>query len=230
MAAAERQRRVVFLCSGGGGNLRFMHVAIVRGWIRDAQLVAVVTDRPCPANTFADAVGIPNRTIDFKAAGQGALLSALAEFTPDLVVTTVHRILHDDVVRAYRGRLLNLHYSLLPAFGGAIGQQPLQAALAYGVRFAGVTAHEVDETLDGGRPIVQAVFPVQPGEEVPPLMNLVFRCGCLALLAAARVLLGDAPDHPGETLELMGRPCTFSARLDAARDPARDESFWKALA
>ncbi len=229
MGAAERRRRLVFLCSGGGGNLRFVHHAAQRGWIRDAEIAAVLTDRHCPANSFAASAGIAERSLDFQAPGQPDLVQALGEYEPDLVVTTVHRILHKEVVGAYRGKLLNLHYSLLPAFGGSIGARPVEAALDYGARFAGVTTHEVDETVDGGRPVTQAVFPLQPGEPPGPLMNLVFRSGCLALLGGIQVLLKDRPGFPGEIRDVLGRPCMFSARIDLGGD-VLDEALWAELA
>lgn len=229
MGAPERKRRLVFLCSGGGGNLRFVHHAVRHGWIRQAEIAAVLTDRHCAANAFAASVGIAELALDFKAAGQPALLQALAEAEPDVVVTTVHRILHDDVVYRYRSKLLNLHYSLLPAFGGSIGPRPVEAALQYGARFGGVTAHEVDETVDGGRPVTQAVFPLQPGEPTAPLMNLVFRSGCIALLGAIQVLLQDRPGFPGETRTILGRSCMFSASVGVG-DELLDEGLWADLA
>lgn len=84
--------------------------------------------------------------LDVRAPGQAPLLAALAQHRPDLVITTVHRILAEPVTSRYQGRLINLHYSLLPAFGGAIGIRPVRDALAYGSRFTGVTVHRVDAT------------------------------------------------------------------------------------
>ncbi|WP_151448111.1 phosphoribosylglycinamide formyltransferase [Lacisediminimonas profundi] len=226
-----RIKRIVFLCSGGGGNLRFVHKAIELGLIADAQIVAVLTDRDCPANAFATSVGIANRSIAFRDDGQRSLLAALDEHEPDLVITTVHKILHPSVVEKYRGRLINLHYSLLPAFGGEIGVRPVQAALAYGARFTGVTVHLVDETVDGGRPVVQAVIPTSPGDEdFDALMNLVFRCGCIALLMAIAVRLNGWPAFPGSSLQLMQRMCCFSAAVSLPGEVLSDEKFWQAIA
>jgi phosphoribosylglycinamide formyltransferase-1 len=229
MAAVER-KRIVFLCSGGGGNLRFVQRAIERGWIAHAVIAEVITDRECPANAFACAAGIPNRVVDFGEAGQTQVLAALAQAEPDLVVTTVHRILKEQVVAAFRGRLLNLHYSLLPAFGGAIGARPVQAALDYGACFVGATAHEVDETVDGGRPVVQAAVPVRPQDSAASLMDLVFRCGCIALGSAINVRLDRIAPSPETALFMKDRLCLFSAPLCVPEAAAQDEALWAELA
>ncbi|SFG21135.1 Folate-dependent phosphoribosylglycinamide formyltransferase PurN [Duganella sp. CF458] len=230
---ADHRKRVVFLCSGGGGNLRFIHQAMAQGWFGAVALAAVITDRECPANAFARSVGIHETCIDFSDAGQAALLAALDAFQPDLVITTVHRILAGAVTDQYRGRLVNLHYSLLPAFGGAIGARPIRDALAFGVRFVGVTVHDVDETLDGGKPLVQAVIPVRDGDDADQLMDLVFRCGCLALAAGVNLRLrgqdADVQAQAGEEAVLLKqRLCMFSEAVSGFPQIA-SEAFWTAL-
>lgn len=228
--AGTESKRIVFLCSGGGGNLRFVLHAIRAGWIGNAVVAAVFTDRDCPANAVAAAQEIPHRVLEFKDPGQRQLVDALAAAEPDLVVTTVHRILGPSIVEQYRGRLLNLHYSLLPAFGGAIGARPVQAALAHGARFTGVTAHEVDETVDGGRPVVQAAIPLRDEEELDQLMNVVFRCGCIALTSAIAVRLSGASPQPESVVSVQDRLCCFSAPGSVPDAAIRDESFWAAIA
>lgn len=229
--AANHTRRVVFLCSGGGGNLRFVHQAIAQGWLGAVELAAVFTDRECPANAFARDAGFHEACIDFSDTGQESLLSALDDFQPDLVITTVHRILAGAVTDKYRGRLVNLHYSLLPAFGGAIGARPVREALAFGARFVGVTVHDVDETLDGGKPLVQGVIPVRDGDDADKLMDLVFRCGCLALAAGVKLRLHgqDATGQAGEEAVLLKqRLCLFSTAVSGFPQ-IETEAFWTGL-
>jgi phosphoribosylglycinamide formyltransferase-1 len=67
------------------------------------------------------------------------------------------RLLSPDFIEAYRGRILNIHPSLLPAFPGLDAQRQ---AIEHGVKVSGCTVHFVDETLDGGPIIVQRVVPV----------------------------------------------------------------------
>ena len=71
------------------------------------------------------------------------------------------RLLSPYFVAAFRGRILNIHPSLLPAFPGLEAQRQ---ALEYGVKFSGCTVHLVDENLDGGPIVAQAIVPVEPGD------------------------------------------------------------------
>ena len=180
--------RIVFLCSGGGGNLKFVVHAIDQGWLADAQVCAVLSDRECEANVFARAHGLASEVLDFSPSGQCAVLDRLQALAADVVVTTVHRVLVPELVQAFRGRLLNLHYSLLPAFAATIGVLPLHQALAYGAKFVGITVHQVDEGVDTGRPVVQALTAVPPAAEPAVLMNVLFRAGCIGLLHAIESL------------------------------------------
>ena len=68
------------------------------------------------------------------------------------------RIVGSVLLGAYRGRIINIHPSLLPAFKGA---HAVEDAVAYGVKVFGITIHYVDETLDGGRIIAQRAFPYE---------------------------------------------------------------------
>lgn len=76
------------------------------------------------------------------------------------------RLLSGYFVNEFRERILNIHPSLLPAFPGLDAQQQ---ALDYGVKFTGCTVHFVDESLDGGPVILQAVVPVLPGDDAAAL-------------------------------------------------------------
>ncbi len=229
MAEAEA-KRIVFLCSGGGGNLSFIHHAIEQGWVKGV-IAAVLTDRECQASAFADSVGLVKRCINFDDQNQAQLLEELARISPDIVVTTVHKILCGAVVDAYRGRLINLHYSLLPAFGGLIGDRPVRAAIEYGARFTGATVHLVDESIDGGRPLIQIAIPLRKEEkDLECLMNLVFRCGCVGLMGAINATLnGDATCNDSSQLLLMGRQCLISG-AGCAIQALDDEKLWQQIA
>ncbi len=224
-------RKIVFLCSGGGGNLRFLYEAITRRWIEGTTIDAVLCDRPCPAHDFALAHGLQGEVIDFADPEQRELGIRLAHLAPDIIVTNVHKILRPTIVEAHRGKLVNLHYSLLPAFGGVIGMRPVKAALAYGARFAGVTAHHVTEHVDAGAPIVQVVIPLEAGEDFSDtLAHLVFRSGCLALLAAIDSIGRQPAKSAPRLIELVGRACFFSGDSIACIPETIDEAFWQGIA
>lgn len=223
--------RIAFLCSGGGGNLRFTVQAIEKGALPDAMVCAVLTDRECLANHFAHEHHIDTRVLDYRAQGQQEVLDALDDANADVVITNVHKILAAPVVAAYRGRLVNLHYSLLPAYGGVIGLRPVELALADGMKFIGVTAHHVDEAVDAGRPIIQAVIPTEPQDTTASLADLVFRSGCLALLETLRTFTPDSMGRAGgiASASVHNRDIRFNPGLSF---PASmfDELFWQQTA
>jgi phosphoribosylglycinamide formyltransferase-1 len=226
MGNNQSSRRLVFLCSGGGGNLRFIHHAVTCGWLGNSILVGIVTDRECGAEAHARQHSIGHLRADFSDPAQTELLAALESFNPDFVITTVHRILQKGIVQRYKGKLINLHYSLLPAFGGTIGSRPVKDALAYGVKFGGVTAHLVDETLDGGKPVVQAVIPLRESYDADSVMDIVFRCGCLTLGSAIQSCLTDTtgPSEVEQAVQIKGRQCIFSRPMRLAN---ANGDFWE---
>ena len=221
-------RRIVFLCSGGGGNLRFVVHAAALGALPNATVAAVLTDRECLANQFAREQGLPTQVLDFSGNEQAAVTAALDTFAPEIVVTNVHKILSPSVIERSPARLVNLHYSLLPAYGGLIGTRPVERALADGAKFIGVTAHEVDIAVDAGRQIAQAVMPTKPADTVACVMDIIFRSGCLTLLEALQA--HDRPPSTAATrLPIHDREVIFNPSLSFAAD-VFDEPFWQALA
>jgi phosphoribosylglycinamide formyltransferase-1 len=80
------------------------------------------------------------------------------------------RLLSPCFIDAFRGRILNIHPSLLPSFPGLDAQRQ---ALEHGVKFSGCTVHFVDETLDGGPIIAQRVVPVLEGDTVESLSTRI---------------------------------------------------------
>ncbi|WP_080963193.1 formyltransferase family protein [Pseudomonas fluorescens] len=222
-------KTLVFLCSGGGGNLRFILNSIRNKWISRWANVVVIADRECPAIDFARKEGLANFVIDFKGLEQSSLIRLMLSFEPDLVITTVHRILSNPFLEAFEGRLLNLHYSLLPAFPGSIGATPVQAALNYGSRLIGATVHVVTETVDAGQPQVQIALPVTHKDALEDAMDLVFRAGCIALLTALRII-----DKPNAVSSIGGQIVINSrvALLSPFTPPPEELSnsdFWETL-
>ena len=189
---------IAFLCSGGGGNLKFVDRAIRMGWLKGAQICGVLSDRECGANAHARRQGLVTDAMDFSPIGQIQVINRLRSLGADVIVTTVHKVLIPAVLTTFKGQIINLHYSLLPAFGGKIGTRPLCEALAYGSKFVGVTVHHVSEEVDMGRPIVQAIL-ATPSEPVfDALMNVLFQVGCVALLHAIATLSGNEPHQSGK--------------------------------
>jgi phosphoribosylglycinamide formyltransferase 1 len=161
-------KNIVILISGRGSNMEALIAARDAGNL-PVNIAAVISNRPdAQGLETAQKAGIEAHYIDHKAfAGREAFDAALAEcidgFKPDLVVLAgFMRILTEDFVRHYAGRLMNIHPSLLPAFPGL---NTHRRALEEGVRIHGCTVHFVTPTLDHGPVIVQAAVPVLDGDD-----------------------------------------------------------------
>ncbi len=160
---------IAVLASGGGSNLQALLDAWRAGHFRQAQIVLVGSDKPgAGALKRAAALNIPTLSLDGRefpnaVAFDQALMARLAEYKIDLICLAGYmRILTPAFVQAYAKRILNIHPSLLPAFGGKgmYGHHVHEAVLASGARFSGCTVHYVDEGTDTGPIILQAVVPV----------------------------------------------------------------------
>ena len=151
------------LASGRGSNLQAILEACARPDF-PARVVVVVADRErAPALEHArqhrvPAIWLNPKDFGDRAAYDEALRRLLDEHRVGLVcLAGFMRILTPGLVRAYAGRILNIHPSLLPAFPGLAAQRQ---ALEYGVRVAGATVHFVDEGVDTGPIVLQAAVPV----------------------------------------------------------------------
>ena len=153
-------KTIVILISGRGSNME----AIVQARIPGLRVAAVISNKTDAAGlAFAAQHGIATAVVahrDFASrdAFDAALRQEIDRFAPDAVILAgFMRVLGEDFVTYYHGRLINIHPSLLPAFAGL---HTHRRALAEGVRVHGATVHFVTPTLDSGPIIVQAVVPV----------------------------------------------------------------------
>jgi phosphoribosylglycinamide formyltransferase 1 len=160
--------RVAVLASGSGTNLQaILDQQVALGPTASAQVVLVASDHAdAGALARARAAGITAVALD-KAARTSGLAGILAAHRIELVVLAGYlRLVPADVVSLYRGRLLNVHPALLPAFGGAgmYGDRVHEAVIARGMRLTGPTIHFVDERYDEGPIIAQWPVPVFPAD------------------------------------------------------------------
>ncbi len=162
--------QLAVFASGTGSNLEAIIVAIDSGRL-PATLALVLSNRPdAYALQRARERGIPTAVLDpaahdGEAAYVAALEDTLAVHGVDFIALAGYlKKIPSDVVRAFRGRMLNIHPSLLPAFGGPgmYGQRIHRAAIEYGVRWTGVTVHLVDESYDTGPVVLQEPVEVHP--------------------------------------------------------------------
>lgn len=156
-------KRILVLASGRGSNFQAILDALSRGEI-NGECVALITDnKDAYAIERAQVAGVPVVVVNFrdypvKFAFEADLLAAMQAAKPDLIVCAGYmRIIGPEIIRAFAGKIINIHPALLPAFPGLHG---LRQALEYGVKIAGCTVHFVDEGLDSGPIIVQKAVPV----------------------------------------------------------------------
>lgn len=156
------------LCSGRGTNLQSILAAVESGDI-SAPVGVVLTDKPdAKALERAEKAGIPHFCVDRKQYAdkqtfEEALVEKLRAHGVTLVILAgFMRILSPYFVHAFSGRILNIHPSLLPSFGGAHAHRDV---LAYGVKVSGCTIHFVDEGMDSGPIILQTAVPVLDGDD-----------------------------------------------------------------
>jgi phosphoribosylglycinamide formyltransferase-1 len=187
-------KRIVILISDRGSNME----AIVRCCAEQqwpAAVVAVVASRADARGLdFARANGIATAVVDHRAQGSraafdSALAVAIDAFAPDLVVLAgFMRILGDEFVRHYEGRLINIHPSLLPAFAGL---HTHRRALEAGCKLAGATVHFVTPQLDHGPIVMQSAVPVLPGDDEPTLAARVLATEHVIFPRAVRWFVED---------------------------------------
>lgn len=192
--------RLAVLASGRGSNLQALIDAIAEGELA-AEIVGVYSDKAdAGALQRARDAGIPAHAITPKrfatrAEFDAALFARIDAATPDLIVCAGYmRLITADVVDARRGRIINIHPSLLPAFKGL---HTHAQALAAGVPEHGASVHFVTADLDGGPVIAQARVPVLPGDSVETLSARVLAeehpllVETVRWLAAGRIVLSD---------------------------------------
>src|SRR5690348_5326876 len=158
------KKRIGVLLSGRGSNFEALADSVAAGRIPGAEIALVISNREDATGLLRAAERriplrvIPSKGLEREAYDRG-VVAALNEARVDLVcLAGFMRLLSPYFVAAFRGRILNIHPSLLPAFPGLEAQRQ---ALDYGVKFTGCTVHFVDENLDAGPIIVQAVVPVK---------------------------------------------------------------------
>lgn len=167
-------KRIVILISGRGSNME----SLVRANL-PASLACVISNNPAAAGIgIAREAGIATAVVDHRSypdrrAFDADLAVEIDRHRPDLILLAgFMRVLSDDFVERYRGRMLNIHPSLLPAFPGL---DTHRRALQAGVRIHGCTVHFVTPTLDHGPIVIQAAVPVLAGDTAETLAARVLR-------------------------------------------------------
>ena len=208
---ANRSLRLGVLGSGKGSNFLAIAEAIAAGQlpaevalvisdVEDAGILGHATERGLPARYLPP--GKFRTKLDEDA--EAAYLAALREAQVDLVVLAgFMRILKGEFLRAFEGRVVNIHPSLLPSFPGLAAWKQ---ALDYGVKFTGCTVHYVDQGVDTGPIIGQRAVPVLDGDTAESLH--------------ARIQVAERELYPAAVTAIARGEVKVRGRLTAGFAPA----------
>ncbi len=203
--------RLAVLISGGGTNLQAIIDAASRGEI-PVEVVSVISDQPeAYGLRRAEKAGIATRILSARGYADRdvydrALGAILDEIDPDLVALAgFMRILTGPLVQRWRGRMLNVHPSLLPGYRGL---HTHRRVLEAGESLHGTSIHFVTAELDGGPVIAQARLKIRPGDTEDSLNRRIQALehrmypAVLGWLARGRVrMVGDHVEIDGRLLE-----------------------------
>lgn len=210
--------KILFLASGNGGTMKFIHQAIQILHL-DFEISAVLTDRRCGASEYSSKCNIPTYIYDKWREQTAEIISNIVETKPDIVITNIFKILPPQIFNCCKAKFINLHYSLLPAFGGVIGFKTLELAKAANTQIIGTTCHFVTEEVDAGKVISQAAIPVNWEEDFTVIGDKIFRIACESILNGLMILDNKITGSSQKT-DVIYSP---GLRYD---NSAFTESFW----
>lgn len=165
--------RVGVLVSGGGTNLQAILDAIDSGTVKNAAVVAVISNNPGAfaleraRNRKITALSLSPKDFEGREQFNRALVEAVDSFGLDLIVLAGFLVkIPPEMIMKYRNRIINIHPSLIPSFCGVgyYGLKVHEAALARGVKITGATVHFVDEGMDSGPILLQKAVEVKTGD------------------------------------------------------------------
>ncbi|HEY7659806.1 MAG TPA: phosphoribosylglycinamide formyltransferase [Actinomycetota bacterium] len=202
------ESRVAVLASGGGTNLQ----ALLDDAAVGPLIHLVLSDRAdAGALERARARGVAAVHLDpggfaDRAAFDAAILERLEAASIDVVALAgFMRIVGPELVRAFRGRMVNVHPSLLPAFPGGTA---VADALAWGVRITGVTVHLVDEQVDHGPVVSQEAVPVRDDDDWDSLEERIHAAEHRLLPAAVLAIVERRLEVDGRSVRVRERAGT----------------------
>ena len=186
------KKHIAVLLSGRGSNFEALADSIAAGRIPNAEIAIVVSNREgAPGIEKARERGIETCVIPSKGLERETydkmVVAALQEKKIDLICLAGYmRLLSAYFVAAFPGRILNIHPSLLPAFPGLESQRQ---AIEHGAKVSGCTVHFVDENLDAGPIVLQAVVPIENGDTPETLSERILREEHRIYTEAVRIVL-----------------------------------------
>lgn len=192
--------KVVVCVSGGGTNLQAIIDRISDGTLTGTKIVRVISNNPGAyaleraRNAGIEGICVSPKDYADRAEFNEALLAAMKEVNPDLIVLAGFLVVIPSIViEEFRGRIINIHPSLIPSFCGTgfYGLKVHEAALERGVKITGATVHYVDEGTDTGPIILQKAVEVKNGDTPKDLQLRVMQEAEWEILPAAIQIIAN---------------------------------------
>ena len=194
-------KRIVILISGRGSNMQAVLAAKP-----NAAIAAVISNNPAAKGLqIAHDAGVESKVVNHRdypdrTSFDRALGDTIAAYRPDLIVLAgFMRILTEEFIERFSGKIMNIHPSLLPAFPGL---DTHRRAIAEGVKLHGCTVHFVTPALDHGPIVIQAAVPVLPDDDEERLAARVLEQEHAIYAQAIRWFLDDQLAIEGNRVQL----------------------------
>lgn len=208
------RKNLAVLASGNGTNLQALIDSVNSGWIKNAVIKVLISNKK---NAYAlerarnggiEALWISSKRYPTCDLYNEQIIRELLKRKIDLVVLAGYmKILSVRFVRAFKGRIINIHPSLIPAFCGKgyYGEKVHEAVLASGVKVTGATVHFVDEGIDTGPIILQEALEVRPDDTVESLKQRVLEIEHRIFPLAVKLFCEDRLRINGNKVEILSQ-------------------------
>ncbi len=175
--------RIAVFISGGGTNLQALIDASKAGILSGEIVLVISSSRKAYGLVRAEKAGIDRfvyRRADFSSdqEASGMLIEKLKEYKIDCIALTGYlKLLPEQIVDEYKGRILNIHPALLPKFGGKgmYGHHVHKAVIEAGEKESGITIHLVDKIYDNGKILKQVSLPILDGDTPETLAERILK-------------------------------------------------------
>ena len=195
--------------SGNGTNFQAIADAVMEGRL-DCRISAVICDRKnAGVLERSRSLGIDSLYIPYSKAEpdrfHDSVMDRLMQYKPDLIVLAGFlKILHSSLIREFPSRIINLHPSLLPCFGGPsfYGAKVHEAVILSGAKYSGATVHFVTENIDGGPIIMQDICTVEDNDTPETLAEKVHGLEHKIIVDSIRIIIQDKIEIDGNRVKL----------------------------
>ena len=202
-------KSIVVFASGNGTNFQAIADAVIDGSLK-CRISAVISERKSAGVLErSKALGIDSIYIPYSKTEpeifSGKVLDLLQVYKPDLIVLAGFlKILDSTLIRQFENRIINLHPSLLPCFGGPgfYGVKVHEAVIRSGARYSGATVHFVTENIDGGPIIMQDICTVDDFETPETLAEKVHKLEHRIIVESIRIILEDKIEINGNRVRV----------------------------